>query len=124
MVTALLEDVRHAWGNQLLVEARQHLEREETIFAQAALKEAIAVAPYLPEIRHELHDLHARRASADDMEADRLLAQGDLEAGLAALERAQDAAPTKERAAKMARAHTAMEFAAGMAAYQEKHYRE
>ena len=124
IVIGMLASIRNAWGEHLLGDARNHIARGELIFAEAALREAVATAPYAMEIRRELNDLHSRCAAVDDAEAERLLAVGDLESGLAALERAQDAAPTPERSAMMARAHTALEFAVGMSAYNDKRYRE
>lgn len=111
-------------GRHHLGAARRYEQAGDTAAAETALLEAIADAPFLLEARRELAALRARHAAEADTEADRLLAQGDLEAGVAALERAQSHAPTPERAQQLLRAQTAQEFAAGMAHYNEKRYRE
>jgi tetratricopeptide (TPR) repeat protein len=92
--------------------------------AEAMLREALAVDPTLIAARRELAVLRARQTEEADAEAERLLAAGQLEAGVAAAERAQALDPTAVRANKLERAQTALEFAAGMAAYNEKRYQE
>lgn len=92
--------------------------------AAAALHRAISCAPRSEDARRALAALHAREAEEADREAERLLASGDLDGGIAALERAQAFAPDPERSNRRERALTAREYAAGMAAYHARSYQE
>jgi tetratricopeptide (TPR) repeat protein len=120
--TALLADVLSGRARQLLAEALRLQNAGNAATAEEVLLEALDADPFCLEARQALSDLRARLCTDADADADRLLAQGDLAAGVAALERAQSAAPTADRAKKLERAQTAMEFAAGMAAYNAKNY--
>jgi tetratricopeptide (TPR) repeat protein len=113
---------RRIRAEQLL--ARGRMEQMEGGEAEEALRAAVEADPTLIEARLELRLLRARRVEHADAEAERLLAEGQMEAGVAALERAQALAPTPERRDRMGRVYTAMEFAAGMAAYNAKRYQE
>jgi tetratricopeptide (TPR) repeat protein len=119
---ALQQEAQSRHADLLLLQAKAQQASGELEAAENALREAIALAPYRREIRQSLGALQRERAAAADAQADALLAQGDLENGLAALERAQAILPTPEREAKCARVHTAMEFAFGMAHYHAKRY--
>jgi tetratricopeptide (TPR) repeat protein len=119
-----LSEARFKRSVQLREEGIERIVSGDREAAEKAWLEAIACCPANIEARQALAKLRAYRTQEADAEADRLLAQGDLEAGVAALERAQSVAPTAERAAKLNLAQTAMEFAAGMAAYNEKRYSE
>jgi tetratricopeptide (TPR) repeat protein len=124
-VAQALRGVRRQRSAELIAEAHEHSVAGDVTQAEMKLREAIAVAPVGPTpARIELAALFTRHAEAADAEADRLLAQGDLQAGLAALERAQSVAASRERAQKIGRAQTALEFATGMNAYNEKRYSE
>lgn len=117
---ALLAQARRRRGGQLLLQA----EGAAPDLAEASLLAALEVAPDLMEARSALHVLRQSRASEADAEADRLLASGDLEAGVAALERAQATAPNADRAARLRRARIDLEFSEGMAAYNAHRYQE
>ncbi len=120
-----LRETRQKRSEELIQTARTQSGAGDVYRAEMTLREAIAVAPSgQTPARVELASLIARHAADADAEADRLLAQGNLPSGLAALERAQSVASNPERARKIVRAHTAMEFAAGMTAYNEKRYGE
>jgi tetratricopeptide (TPR) repeat protein len=119
-----LSEARFKRSVQLREEGLERIVSGDSEAAEKAWLEAIASCPANIEARQDLAKLRAYRTQEADAEADRLLAQGELEAGVAALERAQAVAPTSERAAKLNRATIAMEFAAGMAAYNEKRYSE
>ena len=124
-VAQTLRTSRVKRSEQLIAEAQAQSAAGRVGQAERTLREAIAVAPVGPTpARIALAALYTRHAEAADAEADRLLAQGDLQAGLAALERAQSVAASRERTQKIARAQTALEFATGMAAYNEKRYNE
>ena len=123
--TALLMQAREKRSEQLMAEAQLFEASGEYLIAEAALREAVGVAPLtFLEARRELAGLNARRAAAEDAEAQRLWEQGRMEAAVAALERAQSVAASAERAARIAIAQTASEFAEGMAAYNDKRYSE
>ena len=112
-------------SEELIAEAEAQSVAGDVGQAERKLREAIAVAPIGPTpARLALAALFTRHAEAADAEADRLLAQGDLAAGLAALERAQSVAASRERSQKIGRAQTALECATGMTAYHEKRYNE
>lgn len=124
-IAQALREARMKRSEELIAEADRFSAAGDVAQAEMRLREAIAVAPIGPTpARGELAALYTRHAAAADAEADRLFAAGDLAAGLAALERAQAVAPNGERARKIARAHVALEFATGMAAYNEKRYNE
>ncbi len=124
-VAQSLRAVRVQRSEELIAEARALNAAGNGSQTEMKLREAIAVAPIGPtSARRELAALFTHRAETADADADRLLAQGELQAGLAALERAQAVAESRERAKKIALAQTAMEFAAGMTAYNEKRYSE
>lgn len=121
----VLRTARVRRSEALVAEAEQRSAAGDVVQAEMKLREAIAVAPVGPTpARTALAALFTRHAEAADADADRLLAQGDLQAGLAALERAQSAAASREREQKIGRAQTALEFATGMTAYNEKRYSE
>ena len=120
----LLHTVRRECGKQLLDAARTAHAAGDYEAAENALLQAIARDPHQKEARQELGALRTRRAAEAAAEAERLLAQGEIEAGVAALEQAQALAPQAERAARLERALTDQEFAAGMAHYNAKRYRE
>lgn len=122
--TALLAEVLSERAQQLLAEANRLRTTGDVVEAEEVLLEALAAAPFFEEARQELAALRAQRCADADAEADRLLAAGALEAGVTALERAQNTLPTAERAAKLERARTALEFAGGMAFYNAKRYQE
>ncbi len=124
-VALTLRAARMQRSTELIAEAQERSAAGDVVQAEMKLREAIAVAPVGPTpARIELAALFTRHAEAADAEAERLLAQGELQAGLAALERAQAAATSRERAQKIGRAHTALEFATGMTAYNDKRYNE
>jgi tetratricopeptide (TPR) repeat protein len=120
----LLAEVLTERAEQLRAEANRLRDGGNILAAEEVLLEALAAHPFCETARHTLAELRSQRCAEADAEADRLLAEGKIEAGVAALERAQVAAPTSERAAKLERAQTAMEFAAGMAHYNAKRYQE
>ncbi len=120
-----LREARAKRSEELILQAKSRGAEGNIGSAEQLLREAIAVAPPGPTTaRTELASLFADHAAAADAEADCLLARGDLNTGLAALERAQSAAANPQRALKIIQAQTAMEFAAGMTAYNEKRYSE
>ena len=122
-IAQALRAVRVQRSEELMTEARAQSAAGNGSQAEMKLREAIAVAPIGPTpARIALAALYTHRAETADADADRLLAQGDLQAGLAALERAQAVAESRERAQKIVRAQTALEFTTGMAAYNEKRY--
>lgn len=121
-IVGLLETVSTERAEQLLADARTEPANSES--AEAQLLEAVAVAPFCIAAREELRNLRVRRAQEAAQNAARLLAEGDLEAGVAALEQAQAIAPDAERAAQLERAQVAQEFALGMAHYDARRYRE
>ncbi len=123
VITMLLQ-ARQGRGQQLLAQARAHAADAEEEAAEADLLEALTIAPNLLDARRELRALRQRRAAAADAAAERLLAESEWEAGVAALEHAQAIAPDAQRARRLEHARTAMEFAAGMVAYDSKRYRE
>lgn len=124
-VAQALRAARLQRSAELIAEAHERSAAGDVGEAEMKLREAIAVAPVGPTpARIELAALFTRHAEAADAEADRLLAQGELQAGLAALERAQSVAASRERAQKIGRAQTALEFATGMTAYNDKRYNE
>ncbi len=124
-VIAALADATKQRVRQLQEQAHALIGQEQEDAAEAALLDALKVSPFdSREIRSQLGSLRTRRSGAADALADALLAEGKLEEGVAALERAQAVNPTPERAEKLLRAQTAMEFGAGMAAYNAKEYRE
>jgi tetratricopeptide (TPR) repeat protein len=122
-VVALLEAARRERSQQLTAQAREMVTADPDA-AEAALLEAIASTPLYVEARRELAALRAGRAAVAAAEAERLLAEGDLAAGVAALERAQSLTPSPEIAEKLSRAHTAYEFSEGLKHYSEKRYHE
>lgn len=111
-------------ARQLLSEAREQIASGSAEAAETALLAAIAHDTHLLDARTELASLRARRAAEAAEEAERLLAEGDMEAGIAALEQAQKFAPSPELAAKLARAQVAHEFMEGIAHYNAKRYHE
>jgi tetratricopeptide (TPR) repeat protein len=120
-----LRTARVGRSEALIADAQEASAGGRVTEAEMKLREAIAVAPIGPTpARMALAALFTRHAEEADAEADRLLAQGDLAGGLAALERAQSVAASRERTQKIGRAQTALEFATGMAAYHEKRYNE
>lgn len=124
-VATALAEVTKQRVRQVHEQAQALIAQEQEDLAEAALLDALRVSPLDSlEIRVQLGNLRSRRSGAADALADALLADGKLEEGVAALERAQSVNPTPERAQKLLRAQTAMEFGAGMAAYNAKEYRE
>ncbi|MCW3053116.1 MAG: Thioredoxin protein [Chthonomonadales bacterium] len=124
-VAQALRGARTQRSAELIAEAHAHSAAGDVGHAEMKLREAIAVAPVGPTpARVELAALFTRFAEAADAEADRLLAQGDLHAGIAALERAQAVAANRTRAQTIGRVQTALEFTIGMAAYNDKRYSE
>ena len=124
-VAQALRAARVQRSEELMTEAGVQSAAGNGSQAERTLREAIAVAPLGPTpARAALAALYTSHAETADADADRLLAQGELQAGLAALERAQAVAESRERAQKIGRAQTALEFATGMAAYNEKRYSE
>lgn len=112
-------------AGQLREEALAYVRAEQDDHAETTLRRALTLVPFDSlEIRSELAALRVRRSSAADALADEMLAQGKLEEGVAALERAQAVAQTAERAQKLLKAQIAMELAVGMNAYNTKEYRE
>ena len=105
-------------------DARTLIEANEIDRAAVLLRELLAAYPFDPDMHTLLFELNEGQASTADADADALLSKGDLENGVAALERAQNAHPTPERAAKIGRARTALEFAAGLADYNARRYQE
>ena len=121
---ALLKEVRERWSQLEMAEADASLEADDFDTAETRLKSVLAFAPYSLEARKRLAGIGARRAREADAEAERLFADAQMEASLAAMERAQQIAATTERAEKIRHAQIDLEFAAGMLAYDEKRYRE
>ena len=124
-VVTILAEVTQQRVRELHAHAQTLLVQEQDDLAEAALLDALRVSPLdTRAIRLQLGTLRDRRSQSADTLADALLAEGNLEEGVAALERAQAVNPTPERAQKLLRAQTAMEFGAGMVAYNAKEYRE
>ena len=124
-VAATLAEAKKRRVQQLQEQAQAWIEQEQDDQAENALLSALKVSPLASrDIRMQLGALRSRRSGAADALADALLAEGKLEEGVAALERAQAVNPTIERSQKLLRAQTAMEFGAGMGAYNAKEYRE
>jgi tetratricopeptide (TPR) repeat protein len=124
-IAQALREARTQRSAELIAEAHSASAAGDVGQAEMKLREAIAVAPVGPTpARIELAALFTRHAETADAEADRLLAAGDLHGGLAALERAQAVAASRERAQKIGRAQIALELATGMTAYNEKRYSE
>lgn len=120
-----LRAARRAQAQDLTEQAHAFIGSEDDERAETLLRHALNVLPYdSRDIRAELGAIRARRSQAQDAIADQLLAEGKLEEGVAALERAQSIAPDPERAQKLLKAQIAMEFGAGMAAYNAKEYRD
>jgi tetratricopeptide (TPR) repeat protein len=90
----------------------------------ARLRELIVTFPFDLEAHLLLSGIHETDAAHADEEADALLSQGNLEAGVAALERAQSAHATTDRAAKIARARIALDFTEGLTHYNARRYQE
>ena len=124
-VVERLAVVRQAHSRHRATAAQTHLAAREYENAETALLESIAAAPFESlDSRRELGALRGRRAQEADTEAERLLAAGELAAGVAALERAQASTSDPARAGRLQKAHTAMEFAMGMEAYNARLYAE
>ncbi len=120
-----LSAARRAHAQHLTDQAHAFIGSEDDERAEPLLRHALNVLPYdSRDIRAELGAIRSRRSQAQDAMADQLLAEGRLEAGVAALERAQSIAPDAERAQKLLKAQIAMEFGAGMTAYNAKEYRD
>jgi tetratricopeptide (TPR) repeat protein len=120
----LLREVRERWERQEIVRAEACLEESDFEGVGTILRGILAFAPHSLEARRRLAGLDARRARQADADAERLIAEQKLEAGLAELERAQQIAASADRAEKIRRAQIDMEFAEGMSAYNDKRYRE
>jgi len=120
----LLKEVRERWTQREIAAADAALETGDFDAAETRLKGILAFAPHSLEARKRIADLEIRRAREADAEAERLLADAQLEASLASMERAQQIAASAERAEKIRRTQIALEFAEGMRAYDEKKYRE
>lgn len=119
----VLSATRAGRVHQLRNLAMEQIQQEQDDLAEKSLREALALAPFdSREIRQELGVLRHRRARAAETEAERSATTGNIEAGVAFLERAQSIEPTQERAQKLAQMQIAMELAAGMAAYNAKQY--
>jgi tetratricopeptide (TPR) repeat protein len=124
-VVSALAEVRRLRAEQLHDQVRAFLRAEQDDQAEETLRLALSVVPFHSrELRQELAALRERRSHSADALADELLTAGKLEEAVSALERAQNANPTSERGQKLLRVQTAMEFAAGMTAYNAKEYRE
>ncbi|MCS6777070.1 MAG: hypothetical protein RMJ43_05175 [Chloroherpetonaceae bacterium] len=123
-LTALLAQARTARAQQLLAGARQQRASGDTEGADRMLREALEIDPFAMEARQELADLRAQICALADAEAERLLAEGHLDAAVATMEQAQTLAPSAERAERLARAQIAMEFATGMEHYHARRYPE
>lgn len=90
----------------------------------ASLRELLVTYPFSLEAHVLLSNMSAEEAGHADTEADALLSQGNLEQGVAALERAQSAHSTADRAAKIARARIALDFSDGLNHYNARRYQE
>ncbi len=119
-----LTEARNGCVQALLQSATEAEQREEFDSAEAALLEAIRIDPDSKASRVHLVSHRSRRAAALDAEVALLVQRGDLEATLNALEKAQSLAPSVARGASLQQTQTALEFALGMTAYEEKRYRE
>ena len=120
LATARQGHVRH-----LVALAHDLVGSEQDERAEDILRRALAVRPYdSRDIRAELSAIRLRRSQAQDALADELLAQEKMQEAVAALERAQAIAPDAARAQKLLRAQIALEFSAGMDAYNAKSYRD
>ena len=114
--------------NRALTQQADHLLTEAAALdskqAETALQQALTYDFYSVEARRALCHLHARRAESSDADAEKFAAGGELEAAISAWERAQSVLPTAERAAKITKAQTAAEYAAGLVLYNEKRYEQ
>ncbi len=120
-----LNAARTQRASQLRQQASEYVQAEEDERAEATLREALTLLPFDSlDIRQELAALRTRRAQAADALAEQSAKEGDLEAGVAFLERAQSITPSPDRARQLLDMQIALEFSAGMNAYNAKEYRD
>lgn len=122
--TEAYEIISKCYFDTQLAEARTLIEAHEIENATILLKGLLQDDPFALDAHTLLLQLNEGQAANADTDADALLSKGDLENGVAALERAQNAHPTSERAAKIGRARIALEFTAGLADYNARRYQE
>jgi tetratricopeptide (TPR) repeat protein len=119
----LLSEARVARAKQLLEEAERRESANDLEGAEQSLRESAAVAPMsMSEPRSKLAAYLARCAETTDARAELQMQNGDIEGALNALAAAQCLCPKPERALRIQGLNTDVEFAAGMKAYNEKHY--
>jgi tetratricopeptide (TPR) repeat protein len=121
-VVSLLNQARQGRARQCLTDAATASARKNDVKAMEAYAEAARLQPLNREIRERLAHIAGGRAGQEDAEAARFLSQGAFEEGVAALERAQSLAPSPERAARLEKTQTALEFQKGMEFYNAKQY--
>jgi tetratricopeptide (TPR) repeat protein len=120
-----LRALRTERAEQLRQEARSSRDTGNLKAAEAALREAVAVAlPEALEMRRELADICAGQATAMDARADAFVADGRLSEALEALQHAQSISLNTARSARITQLQVQFEFAAGMEAYNARKYAE
>jgi tetratricopeptide (TPR) repeat protein len=119
----LLTDARAMRATQLIETAQRQESADDVGGAEASLREAAAVAPTgVIEPRRALAAFLERRAGIYEALAETMIREENTHAALDALTQAQCTCPRPERAARIQRLQTDVEFEAGMQAYNAKQY--